>query len=76
MVAKCLRGEWIYHVGVRIVVARPADRSLGGNMATLGLIEYDAASPEVRAVYDDIMATRKTDGERNEQTGERVSGRD
>jgi len=30
-------------------------------MATLGLIEYDAASPEVRAVYDDIMATRKTD---------------
>src|SRR5438132_4437719 len=30
-------------------------------MATLGLIEYDAASPEVRAVYDDMMATRKTD---------------
>jgi len=30
-------------------------------MATLGLIEYDAASPEVRAVYDDIMTTRKTD---------------
>jgi AhpD family alkylhydroperoxidase len=30
-------------------------------MATLGLIEYDAASPEVRAVYDDIMATRRTD---------------
>ena len=30
-------------------------------MATLGLLEYDAASPEVRAVYDDIMATRKTD---------------
>ena len=25
------------------------------------LIEYAAASPEVRAVYDDIMATRKTD---------------
>jgi AhpD family alkylhydroperoxidase len=24
-------------------------------------IEYDAASPEVRAVYDDIMATRQTD---------------
>jgi AhpD family alkylhydroperoxidase len=32
-----------------------------GSMATLGLIEYDAASPEVRAVYDDIMATRSTD---------------
>ncbi|HWE48290.1 MAG TPA: carboxymuconolactone decarboxylase family protein [Bryobacteraceae bacterium] len=30
-------------------------------MATLGTIEYDAASPEVREVYDDIMATRKTD---------------
>jgi len=30
-------------------------------MATLGLIEYDAASPEVRAVYDDIMATRHTE---------------
>ena len=29
-------------------------------MATLGLIEYRDASPEVRAVYDDIMATRKT----------------
>ena len=25
------------------------------------LIEYDQASPEVRAVYDDIMATRRTD---------------
>ena len=30
-------------------------------MATLGMIEYDDASPEVRAVYDDIMVTRKTD---------------
>ena len=30
-------------------------------MATLGLIEYEDASPEVRAVYDDIMATRKVD---------------
>jgi AhpD family alkylhydroperoxidase len=30
-------------------------------MATLGLIEYADASAEVRAVYDDIMATRKTD---------------
>jgi AhpD family alkylhydroperoxidase len=30
-------------------------------MATLGLIEYGDASAEVRAVYDDIMATRKTD---------------
>jgi AhpD family alkylhydroperoxidase len=30
-------------------------------MSTLPLIEYRDASPEVRAVYDDIMATRKTD---------------
>ena len=30
-------------------------------MSTLGLIEYQDASPEVRAVYDDIMTTRKTD---------------
>jgi len=30
-------------------------------MATLGLIEYKDASPEVRAVYDDIMRTRDTD---------------
>lgn len=30
-------------------------------MATLGLIEHDAAGPEVRAVYADIMATRGTD---------------
>jgi len=30
-------------------------------MATCGLIEYQQASAEVRAVYDDIMATRKTD---------------
>jgi AhpD family alkylhydroperoxidase len=30
-------------------------------MATWGFIEYKDASPEVRAVYDDIMATRKTD---------------
>ena len=29
-------------------------------MATLGLVEYPDASPEVRAVYDDIMATRGT----------------
>jgi AhpD family alkylhydroperoxidase len=30
-------------------------------MATFGYIEYDDASPQVRAVYDDIMATRQTD---------------
>src|SRR5277367_6229632 len=30
-------------------------------MATLGLVEYADAAPEVRAVYDDIMAVRRTD---------------
>jgi AhpD family alkylhydroperoxidase len=30
-------------------------------MATLGLIEYADASPAVRAVYDDIKATRNID---------------
>src|SRR3984885_13710407 len=30
-------------------------------MPTFPLIEYNDANPEVRAVYDDIMATRKTD---------------
>jgi AhpD family alkylhydroperoxidase len=37
------------------------DEVRGVFMATLGFIEYQDASPEVRAVYDDIMATRKTD---------------
>ena len=30
-------------------------------MATLNLVEYDDAPAEVRAVYDDIMATRGVD---------------
>jgi len=30
-------------------------------MATLGFVEYADASPEVRAIYDDIMATRRMD---------------
>src|SRR2546426_6361300 len=34
---------------------------IGEAMPTLGFVEYENASPEVRAVYDDIMATRKTD---------------
>ena len=34
-------------------------------MATVKLIEYAQASAEVRAVYDDIMATRKTDSINN-----------
>ena len=31
------------------------------NPSIVPLIEYEDASPEVRAVYDDIMATRKSD---------------
>ena len=30
-------------------------------MATVNMVEYDAAIPAVRHVYDDIMTTRKTD---------------
>ena len=30
-------------------------------MATCGLVEYEDASTEVRAVYDEIRATRQTD---------------
>jgi len=30
-------------------------------MATYGLIEYEASTGDVRAVYDDIRATRQTD---------------
>ena len=30
-------------------------------MSTFGLVEYEDATAEVKAVYDDIMATRKTD---------------
>jgi AhpD family alkylhydroperoxidase len=30
-------------------------------MSTFGFIEYQDASTEVKAVYDDILATRKTD---------------
>jgi AhpD family alkylhydroperoxidase len=33
----------------------------GATMALVPLIEYEAASPDVRAVYDDIRATRGTD---------------
>jgi AhpD family alkylhydroperoxidase len=32
---------------------------------TQNLIEYDDASPEVREIYDDIMATRKVDSVTN-----------
>ena len=34
-------------------------------MAAIWLIEYEDASPEVRAVYEDIMTTRKVDAVNN-----------
>ena len=34
---------------------------MAGDETMLPLIEYDAASPEIRAVYDDIMRSRGTD---------------
>jgi AhpD family alkylhydroperoxidase len=34
-------------------------------MAAIRLIEYEDAGPEVRAVYDDIMTTRKVDAVNN-----------
>ena len=36
-------------------------RETGTEVATFGLVEYADASPDVRAVYDDLMATRQTD---------------
>jgi AhpD family alkylhydroperoxidase len=45
-----------------LLPANFARRSSGdAAMATFKLIEYQEANAEVRAVYDDIMATRKTD---------------
>jgi len=38
---------------------QPMQRSV--TMATVELVEYEHASPEVREVYDDIMATRQID---------------
>jgi AhpD family alkylhydroperoxidase len=45
-------------------VVTDSSRTAGGTQemsAKRNPIEYKDASPEVRAVYDDIMATRKTD---------------
>ena len=39
----------------------PHSRAILVGMPTIGPVEYPDASPEVRAVYDDIMATRHTD---------------
>ena len=34
-------------------------------MAAMRMVEYEDASPAVRAVYDDIMTTRKVDAVNN-----------
>jgi AhpD family alkylhydroperoxidase len=47
--------------GIMLGISYYAANRYDGSVATLGFIEYADASPEVRAVYDDIMATRKTD---------------
>jgi AhpD family alkylhydroperoxidase len=52
-------------IAVRIGPFHARESETMGTMATLGLIEYEAASPEVRAVYDDIMTTRKIDSVNN-----------
>src|SRR6266576_2112869 len=44
-----------------LVLKRPVQFAERGDMSTFKLIEYQDASPEVRAIYDDIMATRKID---------------
>src|SRR5215469_16471551 len=47
----------------RVTCSIWSSRRNGGksDMATLGLVEYADACAEVRAVYDNIMATRQTD---------------
>jgi AhpD family alkylhydroperoxidase len=44
---------------------RPHGSSAGHNMATVSLIDYEHASADVRAVFDDIKATRKVDDVNN-----------
>ena len=45
----------------RSVRKYPPWRGILVGMATLGLVEYPDAPPQVRAIYDDIMATRRID---------------
>jgi AhpD family alkylhydroperoxidase len=50
-------GEWLGFPGTR----HRSGAMNAGSAVSKSPIEYEDASPEVRAVYDDIMATRKTD---------------
>ena len=46
---------------MRFIISYVTTVSGEEHMATLGFIEYEEASLEVRSVYDDIMRTRGTD---------------
>jgi AhpD family alkylhydroperoxidase len=63
---KLLRLQFFPHwrwlpLPVNFTCDKPSKLNQESIMATLGLVEYKDASPEVRAVYDDIMTTRKVD---------------
>src|ERR1700688_4191191 len=56
----------VVHTGLArggpLVSLKKIPRQLGGSMsARRQPVEYNEATPEVREIYDDIMATRKTD---------------
>src|SRR2546422_6381628 len=51
--------------GVQTCALPISSRPRSTTMASVKLIEYAAATAEVRAVYDDIIATRKTDSVNN-----------
>ncbi len=54
------RADWYEGERTGTKASAPGTR-YDGRMATLGLIEYADATGDVKAVYDDIMATRRTD---------------
>jgi AhpD family alkylhydroperoxidase len=55
------RGRWLGNALPANLFPEPKQHSAENSMATFKLVEYQDASPEVRAVYDDIMTTRKVD---------------
>jgi AhpD family alkylhydroperoxidase len=59
--ANCRLGHPTRHAVMFLFVRTFPDPIREIKMSIFGLIEYQDASPEVRAIYDDIMATRKTD---------------
>jgi AhpD family alkylhydroperoxidase len=57
----CMGQSPLYNSARHGLILMPSLLRWEVEMATLGQIEYQDASPEVRAVYDDIRATRKSD---------------